>query len=99
MCRTPVINEFPASEDVFFGYGNQQLRDLPAQSEETSTYAKSKAFQYLLCFFSGAGIYRFGRNRPWATVRRDRHMVVRAAAPFEERTFVPGSRLAGHRPC
>jgi hypothetical protein len=50
MCRTPVINEFPASEDVFFGYGNQQLRDLPEQSEETRTYAKSKAFQYLLWF-------------------------------------------------
>jgi hypothetical protein len=39
---------FVVVDDVFFGNGNQQLRDLPAQLEQTITYAKRKAFQHFL---------------------------------------------------
>jgi hypothetical protein len=43
-------NGFLVTEDVFFGYWNQQASTLAALLEETKTYAGSTGFCYLLWF-------------------------------------------------
>jgi hypothetical protein len=54
MCRTPVTNEYLASEDAFFGYMDQQQTAISENSEKQEPTREQKLFA--ICFdFQGSG--------------------------------------------